>query len=68
MAIKWRLNVLMAERRFTNKQLADLIGRHEVSVSRLRTRDDMPRLDGRELEQICRALNCGICDLIQLTD
>lgn len=65
MAIRWRLNILMAERRMTNKDLGDRIGRHEVSVSRLRVRDDMPRLDGNELEALCNALNCKICDLIE---
>lgn len=65
MAIRWRLNILMAERRLTNKELGDRIGKHEVSVSRMRARDDMPRLDGAELDVLCGALNCRVCDLIE---
>jgi len=64
MTIRWRLNVLMAERRMTNKDLGERIGKHEGSISRLRSRDDMPRLDGKELEALCSALGCGVCDLI----
>lgn len=65
MAIRWRLNILMAERRLTNKELGGRIGKHEVSVSRMRARDDMPRLDGGELEALCNALNCKVCELIE---
>lgn len=65
MAIRWRLNVLMAERRMTNKELGDRIGKHEVSVSRMRARDDMPRMDGEELDALCSALNCKVCELIE---
>ena len=65
MAIRWRLNILMAERRLTNKELGDRIGKHEVSVSRMRARDDMPRLDGTELDVLCNALGCKVCELIE---
>jgi putative transcriptional regulator len=55
--IRWKLNELMARHRITNKALGALIERHETSVSRLRSADTMPRLDGNDLERICKALS-----------
>ncbi|MGA7953303.1 MAG: helix-turn-helix transcriptional regulator [Gloeobacterales cyanobacterium] len=65
--IKWRLNELMARKRMTNAKLAALINKHPKSVSRLRSTDEMPRTDGKELDNLCKALECTPSDLIEYT-
>ncbi|WP_370623452.1 helix-turn-helix domain-containing protein [cf. Phormidesmis sp. LEGE 11477] len=62
--IQWRLRQVMADRNITNRALAGQIGLHETSVSKLKQRDDMPRVDGGLLDRLCLALNCGPSDLI----
>lgn len=54
--LRWRLNEVMARLRITNKELGSELGRHETSVSRLRSSDEMPRLDGNSLNSLCVAL------------
>ncbi|MEM9264562.1 MAG: helix-turn-helix transcriptional regulator [Cyanobacteria bacterium P01_F01_bin.13] len=62
--IQWRLRHVMADRQMTNKTLADLMGVHATSISNMKRRDDMPRIDGATLNGLCNALNCGPWDLI----
>lgn len=57
----------MARKRVTNRKLAECLGVHETSVSRLKTSDTMPRIDGEQLEKLCRALNCTPADLLEYT-
>ena len=64
MAIKWRLRQMMAERRITNVDLAERIGKHPNSITYLRRTDTMPRVDAELLESLCNALNCDISDLL----
>ena len=54
--IRWKLNELMARHRISNKDLAESLGRHETSVSRMRTSDEMPRFNGESLNALCDAL------------
>lgn len=54
--IRWKLNEVMARYRLTNSQLGGEIDRHETSVSRLRSSDEMPRLSGADLNKLCGAL------------
>lgn len=54
--IRWRLRELMSRYRISNRDLAEALGRHETSVSRLKSGDSMPRLNGKELSQLCDAL------------
>jgi len=63
--IKWNLNRIMAERRVSGKQLADLLGMHPNTIYRLRRVDQMPRLDGFLLNELCKTLSCDAGDLIE---
>ncbi len=62
--IQWRLRQVMADRNITNRALAGQVGLHETSVSKLKQRDDMPRIDGGLLDRLCFALNCEPSELI----
>ncbi|WP_218082289.1 helix-turn-helix domain-containing protein [Anthocerotibacter panamensis] len=63
--IKWRLAEVMARQRMGGRELAKALGLHETSVSRLRNAETMPRIDGEQLNALCRALQCKPGDLIQ---
>lgn len=54
----------MAERNISNKELARLIGMHPTSVSRLRVRRYLNRIDGDTLSALCKALKCEPGDLM----
>ena len=62
--IKWRLRQVMADRNMTNRALAEALGVHETSISNMKRRDTMPRVDGEMLDGLCKALACGPGDLI----
>lgn len=56
--------MVMAERDISNKELASLIGMHPRSVSRLKTRRRLTRIDEETLNALCKALNCQPGDLM----
>lgn len=62
--IHWRLAVVMAERDISNKDLAALIGLNPKSVSRLKVRRRLTRIDEPTLNAICKALKCQPGDLL----
>lgn len=62
--IHWRLAVVMAERDISNKDLAVLIGLNPKSVSRLKVRRRLTRIDEPTLNAICKALQCQPGDLL----
>lgn len=62
--IRWKLAVVMAERKISNKELALLIGKHPKSVSRLKLHDRFPKIDESTLDALCKALKCQPGDLI----
>ncbi len=65
MSVKWRLNVLMAERYLKNKDLTEATGMHPVTISKLKNSQEMPeRLERATLEKLCAALNCQPGDLM----
>jgi putative transcriptional regulator len=65
MTIKWRLNVLMAERRLKNKDLTEVTGMHPVTISKLKNSQEVPeRLERSTLEKLCTALKCQPGDLM----
>ena len=66
--IRWKLRQVMADRQMTNRALAEAIGVHETSISNLKRRDTMPRVDGEMLDGLCKALACTPADLITYTD
>ncbi|MEP0915435.1 helix-turn-helix transcriptional regulator [Leptolyngbya sp. FACHB-17] len=63
--IRWRLRVVMADRKITNQALSQVVGMHPVSISKLKNADDMPAIGGETLAKLCDALNCTPADLIQ---
>ena len=66
--IRWKLRQVMADRNVTNRALAEKLGVHETSISNLKRRDTMPRVDGDLLDGLCKALACTPADLITYTD
>jgi DNA-binding Xre family transcriptional regulator len=62
----------MARRKITNKALAEKLGSHQVSISRLKAQDTLPAIGGEEVERIRVAINdlsqarFGICNLSEL--
>ncbi|HAX75889.1 MAG TPA: transcriptional regulator [Cyanobacteria bacterium UBA11372] len=62
--INWRLAVVMAERNISNKELALRTGMNPRSISRLKTRRRLTRIDEETLNLLCEALNCQPGDLM----
>ncbi|MGB3263635.1 MAG: helix-turn-helix transcriptional regulator [Microcoleus sp.] len=62
--IRWKLAVVMADRNISNKELAARIGMHPTSVSKIKTRRRLTRIDEATLSALCRALNCQPGDLM----
>ena len=62
--IRWRLAVVMAERNISNKELAIRIGKHPNSISRLKVRRRLSRIDEDTLNALCKALKCQPGDLL----
>jgi len=54
--IKWKLRELMERYRVTNKELGSKVGRHEGSVSRLKSAEKLPKLDSDDIEGIAKGL------------
>jgi len=55
---------VMAERNINNKELALLIGMNPTSVSRLKARRRLTRIDEATLNSLCKALKCQPGDLM----
>ena len=64
MVIRWKLAVVMAERNISNKELAARVGMHPTSVSKIKTRRRLTRIDETTLDALCKALNCQPGDLM----
>jgi DNA-binding Xre family transcriptional regulator len=54
--IRWRLRMLMAEKRISNKELAELSYIHPTSISKLKNLDEIEQISGRVLNNLCSAL------------
>jgi putative transcriptional regulator len=63
--IRWKLRELMARKKKTNQEVADVLQKHWTTISRWRTSDEMPKIDGAELDGLCKALDCQLLDLIE---
>lgn len=70
--VSWKLRETMARRKVTNKALAEKLGSHPVSISRLKAQDTLPAIGGEEIERIRAAISelsqpqFGICALTEL--
>lgn len=54
--IRWRLNEVMARHRVLAKDLADFIGVSRNAMSDLKKSENMPRVNGERLEQLCAGI------------
>jgi len=63
--IRWKLRELMARKKKTNNEVAEALERHWTTISRWRSTDTMPKLDGFELDALCKVLACQLSDLIE---
>jgi putative transcriptional regulator len=62
--IRWKLAIVMAERHISNKELAVLTGMHPTSLSKLKNRLRLTRIDEATLNALCQALRCQPGDLM----
>ncbi len=69
--VRWKLRMVMADRKITNKALADELGMNPVSISKLKSKDDLPEIGGESLAKLCKAITklssipCTPNDLIE---
>ena len=64
--IRWKLRMLMADRRVSGKELAEALGVHRNTIQQLKEEHPtMIRL--QYLESLCLALHCEPSDLLELT-
>lgn len=62
--LRWKLRTVMADRKISNKQLAQHLGLHRNTVQQLR--DDRPTMIRFEyLESLCELLQCEPSDLFE---
>jgi putative transcriptional regulator len=54
----------MAERDIGNNELAEMLGMHPTSISRMKTRRQFTRIDESTLNALCKALQCQPGDLM----
>ncbi len=69
--VRWKLRVVMAERKITNKALAEVLGMNPVSISKLKNTDELPEIGGEALAKLCDGIAqlsgkpCTLFDLIE---
>lgn len=69
--VRWKLRTVMADRKITNKALAKELDMNPVSISKLKSNDDLPEIGGDALAKICEAItklserNCDLEELIE---
>ena len=57
MPTRWRLGELMARYRITGKAMAKELGVSDNAVSALKRAKTMPRIDGKRLDEIAKAVS-----------
>lgn len=62
--IKWRLRIVMADRKMSVTKLAGLVGVHRATLSEWKNADAMPFIDGDRLNSLLKSLECELADLI----
>lgn len=69
--VLWKLRAVMADRKITNKALAQELGMNPVSISKLKNNDQLPEIGGEALAKLCEAITklssqtCTPNDLIE---
>ncbi len=54
--VLWKLRAVMADRKITNKALAEELGMNPVSISKLKNNDQLPEIGGEALARLCQAI------------
>lgn len=67
--IRWKLRVVMADRKMTAKKLSELMGVHRVTISGWANSDAIPNFGDANatLDKLCNILECTPGDLIVYT-
>lgn len=69
--VRWKLRSVMADRKITNKALAEAVAMNPVSISKLKNADNLPEIGGDALAKLCDAItvlsgiSCTPSDLIE---
>lgn len=69
--VLWKLRAVMADRKITNRALAQELGMNPVSISKLKNNDQLPEIGGEALAKLCEAITklssqtCTPNDLIE---
>lgn len=69
--VRWKLRSVMADRKITNKALAEAVTMNPVSISKLKNADNFPEIGGDTLAKLCDAItalsgdSCTPSDLIE---
>lgn len=59
-----RIKVMLAERMISNKELAEMLGKDQATISKWVTNTSQPNLEN--LIEIARCLKCDLNDLVRL--
>ena len=59
-----RIQVMLAERMISNKELAEMLGKDPATISKWVTNTSQPNLEN--LIEIARCLKCDLNDLVRL--
>lgn len=63
--IKWKLNQVMFEKGVKNRDLVEMTGLHQNTISKLKNSREMPdRLERNTLDKLCKALDVHPGDLL----
>jgi DNA-binding Xre family transcriptional regulator len=75
--VSWKMRECMARRRIKNSVLADLVGVHATSISRLKAQDVLPEIGNDRIEQIRKAIEklsieqygpCSMSELVEVLE
>lgn len=64
--IKIKLSNLLGEHKMTQKALADITHIRPATISKMYY-EEIRRIDIRQLDNLCKAFNCEISDLLEYT-
>lgn len=75
--IVWKMRQVMADRKITNRGLADQLKKHPTGISRLKGQDELPAIGSDEIERIRTAINelsspdygeCKLSELVKIEE
>jgi putative transcriptional regulator len=75
--IVWKMRQVMADRKITNRSLAESLDKHPTGISRLKGQDELPAIGSEEIERIRVAISklsssdygeCKLSELVQIEE